>query len=175
MSIVLPKQSQTHKLKSLSGKLRDIAEELIADKFGIKEESLAFNSDFPFLHHSVTDLQDPFDELGTHPHVSSEPHVRDKHGGPGIQTRYDYMKSFRIIQISIYRPYVICILEAINKLDIRGLDNGRNRKIIMTPDFWNRLRKDSTLPMEAAMAHSIYGCGIEIRPGYPDCILEVEY
>ena len=165
MSRVLPAELKTNKVKSLSGDLRDIAEELIAKKFGIKEEVIRDTS------------RDHFRQEYPRGYEYFEPGIPSKYDvytGPDRDACGRY--NARTYRVLIRYPSISAILRGLEELDQKWVP--ANRTIVMGRDFWMELKSDPTLVQfnhRGGRAAEIFGCYVDIRLDMTGCYVQGEF
>lgn len=170
MSIVLPQELQTQKINSLSGELRDIAEELLAEKFDIKEEV-------------VPQRDDSFRGMGPQcycgpqyaqrcPAHESTYNNGGQFGSPSeVVGHFDTWRDFsrRVQQISIYitspSHIVRGMMELLEKADMENWPRYR-RTFIMAPDIARYLMIEPGLDFREGVQPSFHGADIRAEYGY---------
>lgn len=184
MSRALPKELQTQKTSSLPDDLKKIAEELIADKFGVEEEVVQVNPDDFFL--------DPRKFANGPDSFFYEPNVRDRGGRRGdvsnIQVRpAPWSLHSRIAEIEITYPSWDNLLIARREMQMQNIRPHGKPWFIMHPEFYHffmrtedaRMNFRQNFSRRAEGAHDvtgeIMGCDVIVTPKVRHCILEVEF
>lgn len=194
MSRVLPKELRTRKLKSLPDELSKIAEELLADKFGIEEEVVPSVDDF-FLDPTATTDRRRFgpDEFGRfvdvdESYVHDIERIRDRQRGYKEELHVEIRPwdRCRVASLRIREPRFDSLIDGLRRLDRENISRG-NRKFVMAPGFWDYLRRDPQMHMNIQYADRmwregeerfeavIFGCKIIVHPGVMDCMLEATF
>lgn len=138
MSIVLPKELQTRKVKSLPAKDRKLVDELLAEKFNIKEEVVprrddSFRQEYPgqFNQHAGR-LYNAFDE-------SADVHSRQA----GVMFGINYDTRSRVARVPVHRNVSARygIDEAHHKLDMENAPHN-SRKLFLHRERVNYLLQE---------------------------------
>lgn len=193
MSRALPKELQTQKTSSLPDDLKKIAEELIADKFGVEEEVVQVNPDDFFLdpHDTVNRRRFGPDAFGRFTDVD-ESDVRDRGGRRGdvsnIQVRpTPWSLHSRIAEIEITYPSWDNLLIARREMQMQNIRPHGKPRFIMHPEFYHffmrtedaRMNFRQSFGRHVEGAHDvtgeIMGCDVIVPPKVRHCILEVEF
>lgn len=173
---------QTRKISSLPEDLRNIAEELLIEKFGrddvIEEVKAEKSADtFPgFNEYSVqgysvgidmgyedsTEIAERFsgvaDEL-------SMGYGRMEHR-PGLNTRVDFSSRQRVVTTPVTSPDFRGLTEALRRLDEQNLPR-RDRIFRFNPRFWDAIydrELSSYLATTDCREYSLLGCRILVEP-----------
>lgn len=195
MPISLPKELKTQKTNSLPDDLKSIAEQLIADKFGIQEEVVPQVDDFfldPRMGHFGFDPA--FGESRSRATIfADEPNVRDRGGRRGdvsnIQVRpAPWSLHSRLAEIEITYPSWDNLLIARREMDMQNIRARNKPKFIMNPEFYHFFMRteDARMnfrqsfgrrPVEGAhdVAGEIMGCDVIVTSKVRHCIFEVEF
>lgn len=152
MSVVnLPQETQTRKIQSLSDDQRKIAEELIAEKFDIREEVVQ-KEDTSFREHCTCGP-----EYATRCRIhDNEPSMgygrmdqfygADFGRGIDIQTRVDFQTRRRVSSIAIGEPTTRAVRDGLMRLDMENLPR-HDRKLYASPQWLRALSRDEGFRM----------------------------
>lgn len=146
----LPKELQTQKTKSLSGELKSIAEELIADKFDVKEEVVtkrgsSFRRDVHSSQGEYTvgiDMGFGSDETaftGLREITDDTEMVSFRRTGPGVTEKIDFFSRKRCVSTPIVKPDTYGVQDALQRLDCANAPRN-GRKAIVSPKFAHELK-----------------------------------
>lgn len=140
MSRVLPHGVQTKKVKSLPDDLKSIAEELIADKFGIVEEVVPEVDDFFHDPRFRQEFPTGPDEVFFGPRMDDR---RDRRGDVGfLQVRQEPWSRLRVAEIEITYPSYENLVRAMRELDINNIRDREKREFVFHPEFYHFLMRD---------------------------------
>lgn len=163
----LPQETKTKKLNSLPSDLLELAEELIADKFDVKEEVVEKKSrpNFP----GSIPKREEYDWIGVDTvsispgDVFVDPNAVSsftRHRSDEVRTRIDFFSRRRIASVSIAIPTTRGIRDSICRLDQANLPRD-NRKILMSSRFWNELKRDPDIAHYLSYSDRGRGYGME--------------
>lgn len=172
MSYDLPQATKTRKIQSLSGDQRKIAEELIAEKFDVKEEvvesrdSASFRQEYGFMPGPEVIFQstpsgpngfyDVLNESHDGPFGGSSSYTR--HRADEVRTRVDFYTRRRVSTVAIQRCSTRGIMDALSRLDMENLPRS-NRVIRLGRGFWMEFRRDEDVARYMAYRDSGRGYG----------------
>lgn len=180
VSRVLPQELRTKKTNSLPSDLKDIAEQLIGEKFGFEEEVVERKSHDPFPRVGFG-----FDEF--------EPSSRDSGGRDrdvsDIRVNHaPWNMHARIAEIEITYPSWDNLLNALRKMDMQNIRPREPKTFAMHPEFYRFfMRTDDARmyfkqsmgarprPGERQLVGHIVGCDVIVTPQVRHCILRAEF
>lgn len=175
MSRVLPKELRTKKVNSLDGELRDMAEELLAEKFGIAEEVVREKSPDRFQagvsayaphKHGTT-----YGVGGTYGHHYVKPVEQQS----DIWVTTDPLRRQRRASIKINEPKLQYIANAIDEFAKEGIPL-TGATLTMDSEFYRQLEVEVPhFPPGRGMHPKIMGITTRISPHIYRCVLESEY
>jgi hypothetical protein len=178
MSRPLPPVLQTAKRNSLPKDLKSIADELIAEKFGIEEEVVERKAPNPFQGGFAQEFPN-----GT----NVDDRIRGRQGSfpNNITVEVRPWDNLRLARIEVISPTYGGLVNAMRAFDMQNLT--RERALVVNPSWWNymladmRLREliiqrhgvryEGTMPVVA----EVFGCKVVEYPGVRTAVLEARY
>lgn len=135
MSTSLPQEVKTNKVQTLPDDLKSIAEEMLAAKFGVKEEAPKKAKSFPGRDGwTVPDFNDIFIE----PDVGSGRLDRRE---PTIEVKHQPWNGDRIAEVEVGYPSEGDLIDVFRLLD-RKVGRNDNRKVYMGRRFIHEIMRD---------------------------------
>lgn len=176
MSISLPQELKTQKLKSLKGDARKLAEELLAEKFDIKEEVVPERDPFRGQATGICQCSNPaFLQCNVHgikPSMGMGPN-----GYNSFTTSFQGQR--RAFSTYVSSPHVIenSIRQLIRDADSQNMRH-EGRVIHMSREMWDVFRHQTNIMYGHGMAEGvlprIYGCDVEVASfGYNPQTIEL--
>lgn len=177
MSRVLPAELRTKKVNSLQGDLKSIAEELLAEKFGIEEEVIREQSRDPFLDgpgdtFGFTQIRS---RDGRTVAISSDFYERIRRVNRGYRDEIEISPSFRSnrVEARLRSPdarNMDDLISACRRLDLLN-PRKQDRKIFASRHFMSTLQFESSLGWNrhhgpGAPIAEIYGMEVFLERGF---------
>lgn len=175
MSIVLPQELKTSKVKALPDDLKKIAEEMLAKKFDIKEEVVFPKWEDPFLDinrgaFAGTGFNGAGGATTTQFFGEFQPGYQDQ-----IYVESQPWSNNRVAKLRIRHPAeneLISALQRFDKQNMRG-----KRSFIMSREFCDYVRSWWRFTQHGGIegVGQIFGCDVIVSPQVQDCVLEARF
>lgn len=181
----------SQKVKSLPADLKEIADELIANKFPEEVKRAksrdTFRQEYTPFGVGLGGV-DGFDGRAIDPRdVFFDPSRPSRREGyrDGVFVEVRPWDRSRVAKVRIREPSFASLMDGLRKLDRENVV--RNRRFVMNPDFYNHAMNDSGMRDfvhfresrhgggTSTFAAEIFGCKIIESPELMDCMLEGEF
>lgn len=178
----LPQEALTHKVNSLPDDLRSVAEEMLAEKFGIEEEVVERSAPNPFRDNTQFDAR-----ADDATYVSGPRAVDDPRMGYGrrfrnnIRVEVQPWNNGRVAEVDVNAPSIHHLREAIDQFDWENVPK-HDRTWLFGPRFWHYLKADPRMAsaivsrnpprdswregIEISIA-DLYGIPVVVNPNIP--------